>query len=257
MGQFFETIPEQGMKWILSQKMFWVGTAPLSGSGHVNVSPKGGCYFGLLDNKTFWYMDLSGSGNETISHLYEPGNGRICVMFNAFEGPPRIVRLWGHGRVLELNTPIFNDFVNKHDVNTIPGCRSIIVVDIHQVGGSCGFSVPFFEFKEFRTQLNEFNAKKAERFEQGKSTESFEKYWAFKNAKSMDGLPGLEIARKTAKEENIAPMKKMVGPLATDQYRPATRFTLFHLILVAFFTALTTAWFMVSLWPVLYRSLVR
>ncbi|KAK4130494.1 hypothetical protein BT67DRAFT_458628 [Trichocladium antarcticum] len=68
MGQFFETIPEYLMKWILEQKMFWVATSPLSGSGHVNVSPKGGLYFGLLDDTTFWYMDLTGSGNETISH---------------------------------------------------------------------------------------------------------------------------------------------------------------------------------------------
>ena len=63
----------------------------------VNVSPKGGKYFGLIDDKTFWYMDLSGSGNETISHLHEPNNGRITIMFNAFDGPPRIVRLWGKG----------------------------------------------------------------------------------------------------------------------------------------------------------------
>ncbi|KAF5012195.1 hypothetical protein F66182_15282, partial [Fusarium sp. NRRL 66182] len=90
MGKFYETIPETLYTWILTQKIFWVATAPLSGTGHVNVSPKGGPYFGLLDNKTFWYLDMTGSGSETISHIYEPGNGRVTIMFNAFEGPPRI-----------------------------------------------------------------------------------------------------------------------------------------------------------------------
>lgn len=97
MGAFYETIPDSLIKWILTQHVFWIATAPLSGNGHVNLSPKGGKYFGVPDNKTFWYQDLSGSGNETIAHLYEPGNARICVTFNAFDGPPKIVRLWGHG----------------------------------------------------------------------------------------------------------------------------------------------------------------
>lgn len=176
MGQFFETIPEYLMKWILEQKMFWVATCPLLASGHVNVSPKGGLYFGLLDDKTFWYMDLTGSGNETISHLYEPGNGRITVMFNAFEGPPRIVRLFGRGTVLERGTEAFDDFVKKHGVQTIPGSRSIIIVSVHQVASSCGYSVPYYDFKAFRTTLNEFFAKKADRFEQGKSEESMERF---------------------------------------------------------------------------------
>lgn len=77
--------------------MFWVATAPLSGSGHVNVSPKGGEYFGLLDDKTFWFLELTGSGCETLSHLHETGNRRITIMLTAFEGAPKIVRLWGKG----------------------------------------------------------------------------------------------------------------------------------------------------------------
>lgn len=97
MAVFYEVIPKSLIEWILQQKVFWVATAPLSNSGHVNVSPKGGQYFGIIDEKTFWYMDLTGSGNETISHLLEPHNGRMTVLFNAFEGPPKIVRLWGHG----------------------------------------------------------------------------------------------------------------------------------------------------------------
>ena len=175
MGQFFEIIPEYLMAWILDQKMFWVATAPLSGSGHVNVSPKGGLYFGLLNHKTFWYMDLTGSGNETISHLYEPGNGRITVMFSAFDGSPRIVRLFGHGTVLERGTQPFQAFVKKHDVQTIPSSRSIVIVDVHQAASSCGYSVPYYEFKNFRSTLNEFFSKKADRFQQGKLDESIER----------------------------------------------------------------------------------
>jgi hypothetical protein len=95
MGVFYETIPQSLIDWIREQKVFWVATAPLSKAGHINVSPKGGQYFGVIDEKTFWYHDLSGSGNETISHLYE--NGRITIMLNAFEGAPKIVRLWGYG----------------------------------------------------------------------------------------------------------------------------------------------------------------
>lgn len=175
MGQFFEAIPESLIKWILAQKVFWVATAPLSSSGHVNVSPKGGGHFGVIDTKTFWYLDLTGSGNETISHLYEPNNGRITVMFNAFEGPPRIVRLFGHGRVLENGTPGFQTFVKKHEVKLLPGARAIILVNIHQAASSCGFSVPFFEFKEWRTTLDEHFAKRVDKYEKGDPKESMER----------------------------------------------------------------------------------
>lgn len=97
MAIFYETIPSSLMEWIRQQKLFYVATSPLSGKGHVNLSPKGGEYFGLADEKTFYYQDFSGSGIETISHLLEPGNGRITIMFNAFDGPPKIIRLWGCG----------------------------------------------------------------------------------------------------------------------------------------------------------------
>jgi hypothetical protein len=176
MGKFFETIPEHLMQWIPEQKMFWVSTAPLAASGHVNVSPKGGLYFGLLDDNTFWYMDLCGSGIETVAHLYEPNNGRITIMFCAFNGPPRIIRLFGHGAVLERGAPAFDDFVKKHDVEVIPSSRSIIIVKVHQVASSCGYSVPFYDFKNFRTTLNEHFEKKEARFEQGKLEESKERF---------------------------------------------------------------------------------
>jgi hypothetical protein len=273
MGKFFETIPDYLMKWILEQKVFWVATSPLSASGHVNVSPKGGPYFGLLDDKTFWYMDLTGSGNETISHLYEPGNGRITVMFSSFEGSPRIVRLFGHGSVLERGTPAFDDFVKKHDVEVIPSSRSIIIAKIHQVASSCGYSVPFYEFKSFRTTLNEVFAKREEKFQQGKEEEKRERYvclhrgsicraltlciryWAFKNAYSVDGLPGMQIGYRTGKEEGIAPIEKMVGPMAPRAYRNDRRFTIWHLVLVALLSALCSAFTLPLVLGLLPRNL--
>ncbi|KAK4459316.1 hypothetical protein QBC42DRAFT_274718 [Cladorrhinum samala] len=249
MGQFFEAIPESLIKWILAQKVFWVATAPLSSSGHVNVSPKGGEHFGVIDTKTFWYLDLTGSGNETISHLYEPNNGRITVMFNAFEGPPRIVRLFGHGTVLEKQTPEFQAFVKKHEVKLLPGARSIILVNIHQAASSCGFSVPFFEFKEWRTTLDEHFAKRVAKYENGDAKESMERYWALKNSDSIDGLPGLDIARKAAKEEHITPLVKGVGVLAPPKKyaEPGRSFGVLHLILVAIISSLATAFFLPSL----------
>ncbi|KAF2494559.1 hypothetical protein BU16DRAFT_527620 [Lophium mytilinum] len=219
MGAFFETIPETTRVWLLEQKVFWIASAPLSASGHINVSPKGGSYFGIVDEKTFWYIDLTGSGIETTSHLHEPGNGRITVMFNAFDGPPKIVRLWGKGTVLEYCTPDFNSFVATHSVKTIPGTRSIIRVDIHQVGTSCGFSMPKYDFREFRPTLNDFFEKRVAAEEAGDKKNGIENYWAYKNQLSMDGLPGMQRGLVTAQKEKVKPITKMVGPAAPTMPR--------------------------------------
>ncbi|KAJ2989647.1 hypothetical protein NUW58_g3363 [Xylaria curta] len=222
MGKFYEEIPENVMEWIPKQKVFWVSTAPLSRHGHVNVSPKGGDCFGVPDRRTFWYMDMTGSGNETISHLLEPGNGRITILFNAFEGPPRILRLWGKGRVLEYDSPEFNEIVSRENITTMPGTRSIIVVDIHQVGTSCGYQVPFFSFVDYRHVLEDHFRKKVERYEQGNEKESMDRYWALKNAWSMDGLPGMRRGLKAGKEFSIEPIEKMVGKMAPKKGALAT-----------------------------------
>lgn len=99
MGVFYETIPDSLVSWIHEQQMFWVGTAPLAGNGHINISPKGGQgqQFGVLDERTFWYMDMTGSGVETTAHLHEPGNGRICVMVSsrfASQSPSSLQDVW-------------------------------------------------------------------------------------------------------------------------------------------------------------------
>jgi hypothetical protein len=164
MGVYYEEIPDSLKAWILTQKMLWVGSAPLSGDGHINISPKGGPdFFGVVSPTQFWFMDLTGSGVETTAHLHEPGNGRICVMFTAFEGAPKIIRIWGKGRAIENDGQAgseFGTFVKENGVKTFPGTRSIILVDVEQVGSSCGFSVPFYDFKGFRKTLDEFFMKK-------------------------------------------------------------------------------------------------
>ncbi|KAK3075360.1 hypothetical protein LTR53_001365 [Teratosphaeriaceae sp. CCFEE 6253] len=250
MGAFYETIPASLIKWILAQKVFWVASAPLSGDGHVNVSPKGGQYFGVIDERTFWYMDLTGSGNETISHLHEPGNSRITIQFNAFDGPPKIVRLWGKGRALENGTDAYDDFIATHKVQTLPGSRTIVIVDVHQVGSSCGFSVPFYDFREFRPVLNNFFEKKKEKFDAGHHEESMDRYWAYKNAWSMDGLPGMRRALVAAKEEGVAPIKKMVGPWAPKRYQDGRGFSVEQVLMIALMS------FMLGMALVVYGPLV-
>ncbi|KAI4619048.1 hypothetical protein J4E83_006000 [Alternaria metachromatica] len=214
MGVFYETIPNSLIPWIKEQQMLWVGTAPLSGDGHINISPKGGQNFGVLNERTFWYMDLTGSGVETHAHLHEPGNGRICVMFMAFTGPPKIVRIWGEGRAIENGTPEYEAFIREHKVETIPGSRSIIMVDVHQCGTSCGFSVPYYDFVGHRDILNEHFRKKDAKYQAGDEKESMDHYWAWKSQLSIDGLPGMKRGYEFAQRNGVQPLKKMVGPYA-------------------------------------------
>ncbi|KAF2192866.1 pyridoxamine phosphate oxidase family protein [Zopfia rhizophila CBS 207.26] len=233
MGVFYETIPKSLVPWILEQKMLWVGSAPLSGDGHINISPKGGQYFGIIDERTFWFMDLTGSGVETTAHLRELGNGRIVVMFMAFEGPARILRIWGKGSVLENGSKDYDDFVRDRSVKTLPGSRSIILVDVHQVATSCGFSVPFYDFKAFRPTLNEFFEKKEKAYLNGKADESMDKYWAYKSQLSIDGLPGMKRGYEYAQKHKIAPLKKMVGPYAPKAPRTSDAMSPIYLVFVA------------------------
>ncbi|KIV85196.1 hypothetical protein PV11_00923 [Exophiala sideris] len=272
MGVFYETLPPKLVGWLLDQKVFWIGSAPLSGEGHINVSPKGvsdkgGPFFGVVkereDGKAvsadddddekdivirkFWYMDLTGSGIETTSHLHEPGNARITVMFNAFTGPPRILRLFGKGRVLEYGTPAFNDIISSQNVTIIPGTRSIIMVDIHQVGTSCGFSMPLYDFVAFRPTLNDFFEKRVANEKAGKREDGIERYWAYKNAFSMDGLPGMQRGLQTGLDEKVRPIKKMIGRMALvegqESRRPQKIFLVRHVVLVAVMSSVSTAVF--------------
>ncbi|KAF8876662.1 hypothetical protein BD779DRAFT_1559883 [Infundibulicybe gibba] len=147
MGKFYDEIPEYLVKWISKQKVFWVASAPLSPEGHINISPKGmENTFHIVNPRRVWYEDLTGSGKIPIT-----------IMFSAFEGPPQIVRLFGRGTVHEYGTPEYAKFLSP--TNRQPGSRAIIVVDIHQVGTTCGWAVPFYTFKAHRNQLLSWAAK--------------------------------------------------------------------------------------------------
>ncbi|KAL5534832.1 hypothetical protein ACEPAG_1297 [Sanghuangporus baumii] len=195
MGQFYDSCPQNLLDWIQRQHLFFVATAPLSPNGHVNVSPKGAydCFHIIGPNKV-WYEDLTGSGSETIAHLRE--NKRITIMFTAFEGPPRIVRLFGTGTVYEFGTPEYEELIPKEIRK--PGSRSVIMVDIHKVGSSCGYSVPYYDFKGDRTQLLEYfqrvEAKTNPNSETPCSDNGMREYWATKNTHSIDGLPSVQYA---------------------------------------------------------------
>lgn len=179
MGKVFESIHPQLATWIRRQHLFFVGTAPLSAEGHVNLSPKGLDTFRILDPLTVAYLDLTGSGAETIAHLRE--NGRIVFMFCAFEGPPKIVRLHGRGEVVTPDSPQYSRLVA--DMPALPGIRSVILAHITRVSDSCGYAVPRYSYQSDRDGL--------QRWAENKGRQDILAYQAEKNARSIDGLPAL------------------------------------------------------------------
>lgn len=180
MGKIHEQIDTRLETFIRSQKMFFVATAPLAGDGMVNVSPKGLDTFAILDPHTVAYLDLVGSGIETVAHLRE--NGRIVIMFCAFEGTPNIVRLHGRGEALEPGHADFAALAARFPAH--PGTRAIIRVRCTRISDSCGFGVPRFDFVGERTQLTDWVERKG--------PEAVRAYQEANNARSIDGLPGLE-----------------------------------------------------------------
>jgi hypothetical protein len=178
MGDLLESLTEKHIEWAMAQKVFFVSTAPLSQEGHINSSPKGGDCFAFPDKDTFIYADYTGSGNETIAHLNE--NGRILIMFCAFEGPPRIMRLHGQGRAVLPGGSNFDSLRGKLPDNL--GLRSIIHVTIERASVSCGFSVPFFDFVQHRETLD--------KWAETKGSQGLAAYRELKNQTSIDGLPG-------------------------------------------------------------------
>jgi Pyridoxamine 5'-phosphate oxidase len=188
MATLFERIEDVHREWIAQQPLFFVGTAPLGADGHVNVSPKGPIgSLCVLDDHTLAYLDAYGSGTETIAHLRE--NGRIVVMLCAFQGPPRILRLHGRGRVLESGTREFDELLARarFDDPSTPGSRrAIVLVDVKRVADSCGYGVPEMSFVRNREHLALAHAKK-ERV----NGERYREVQVTRNAFSIDGLPAL------------------------------------------------------------------
>ncbi|HTJ12499.1 MAG TPA: pyridoxamine 5'-phosphate oxidase family protein [Dinghuibacter sp.] len=178
MAKFFEAIEPHHRAFMEHQKMFFVATAPLQPDGHVNCSPKGGDCFRILSANRVAYLDYTGSGNETSAHILQ--NGRITIMFCAFDGAPNILRLYGRGFAVLPGEPGWASltalFAPLH-----PTTRQVIVVDVFSVQTSCGYSVPLYAYEGERDQAYQWAAKKG--------VEGLEQYRQEKNRVSMDGLP--------------------------------------------------------------------
>ena len=180
MSKQRDAIDAELAAWITRQKMFFVATAPLSAHGHVNVSPKGGDSLRVLGPMEVVYQDYTGSGAETAAHLRE--NGRIVIMFCSFDDPPQIVRLHGHGTVVTPGQPRFTELSSHFPEQA--GTRAFIHAAVTRVSSSCGFAVPYFEFRAARDTLDTWAATR--------SPEKLAAYRATKNRRSIDGLPALD-----------------------------------------------------------------
>ncbi len=164
--------------WIHAQPLFFVATAPSSG-GHVNLSPKGYDTLRVLGPHRLAYRDLTGSGSETAAHLAD--DGRITVLWCAFDDPPRILRAQGRGRLLSIGDPDHERI--DEALPTLPGARAIVDVEVTRVATSCGYAVPRMTFQEERDTLV--------RWADAKGEEGLVDYRATRNATSIDGLPSL------------------------------------------------------------------
>jgi hypothetical protein len=182
VGKVHAGIDDELAAWILRQHLFFVASAPLAADGHVNVSPKGDLrWFRILGPTEVAYLDFVGSGAETIAHARE--NGRIVVMLCAFDGPPRIVRLYGRASVLLPSEPEFADLIERFDP-PVHAVRSLISIELDRIADSCGFSVPLMAYEGKRTQFDKWVEKKAR-------DGGLDDYIAEKNAASIDGLPAI------------------------------------------------------------------
>jgi hypothetical protein len=179
-----DTIDSRLREFIVRQPMFFVATAPTGADGHVNVSPKGMAgTFAVLGDLRVAYLDFTGSGAETAAHLRE--NGRITLMFCAFDGKPNIVRLHGTGRVVPAGDGEFAELLPNFEAPPdTRGVRAIIDVAVHRVSDSCGFAVPLMSYTGDRDVLLQWSSKR--------SDDDLAEYRRKKNAASIDGLPAFE-----------------------------------------------------------------
>jgi len=187
MGKLYSDIDDSLRSFIEAQRVFFVATATSSPDGLLNLSPKGLDSLRILGAHSLAYQDFVGSGAETIAHLRQ--NGRIVLMFCSFEGPPRILRLYGRGEAIEPQDPGFPALRNHFPVAS--GVRSIIRVEVERIADSCGYGVPLFRFEGQRTQLTEW----AER----KGPDGLADYQRRHNAASLDGLPALRWTDPSAR----------------------------------------------------------
>lgn len=181
MARLFEQIDESMAAWIRQQQMFFVASAPLAPDGSINCSPKGLDTLRILGPREVAYLDLGGSGIETVAHLKQ--NGRIVIMFCAFEGSPRVLRLHGQGSVIERDHPEFVTLLATFPLQPI--CRSIIRITLQRISDSCGWGVPLYTYTGQRTDIEQAVA--------GKTPDQLRQKAAKQNRHSIDGLDGLNL----------------------------------------------------------------
>jgi len=179
MAKVLPEIDDDLATWIAEQHVFFVATAPTAG-GHVNLSPKGHDVLRVLGPHRVAYLDLTGSGAETIAHLRD--DGRLTMMFCAFEGPPRILRLYGRGIVHVLGSEPYEDLAPRFP--DLPGARAIVELEVERIQTSCGFAVPFLTYQGERPTLQQWAARRSDGDLAG--------YRAERNATSIDGLPAFD-----------------------------------------------------------------
>jgi len=182
MGKVYEGITPELAEWLSRQALFFVGTAPLSADGHVNVSPKGLDSLRILEPRRVAYLDLTGSGAETIAHVRE--NGRIVLMFCALSGAPKIVRLHGRASAVTPAAAQWGELRARFPQHM--GARAIIDVAVGRISDSCGYGVPSFSGMEPRVALA--------RWTENKGPQGLVAYRRQHNSRSIDGIPALEPA---------------------------------------------------------------
>jgi hypothetical protein len=182
MGKKFDALNDNLTRFVLRQPMFFVATAPSGRDGHVNVSPKGlAGSLTVIDPSTVAYVDLTGSGIETIAHIRD--NGRITLMFNAYVGPPMILRLFGRGEVVMADQPDFGELRARFPTDLPPTVRAVILIHLYEVRTSCGYGVPLMDHRADRDDLH--------RWADRKGADGLVANWEEKNLESLDSLPGL------------------------------------------------------------------
>ena len=179
MGKFYSALTPELRGFIARQRMFFIATAPLSGEGRINLSPKGLDTFRIISDGEVAYLDYTGSGNETAAHVLE--NGRITIMFCSFDAKPLILRLYGRGRAITAADGHWTGLIQQFDDVTMTGIRQIIYVQVDSLQTSCGFGVPQYAFKSDRELMFDWAEKKGD--------EGLREYRAKKNRLSIDGLP--------------------------------------------------------------------
>jgi len=175
MAKHYDHINKRIEKFIGEQKIFFVATA--AAEGRINLSPKGMDSFRILDRNRIVWLNLTGSGNETAAHLHE--DGRITIMFCSFAGSPMILRLYGTGKVIHPRHPDWEQHLSLFP--DLAGARQILDVSVELVQTSCGMSIPLFDFRSERLELDEWARKKGK--------EGIKGYWKEKNEISIDGIP--------------------------------------------------------------------